>query len=84
MEMQADPPVPTDPSVYIETRAERAVVSKQFKGFPSDAAWVEKAAELYEAATGAGLTVSTAPWWSAVYDGPNVIFNRRNEVWLEV
>ena len=28
--------------------------------------------------------VADVPLWTAGYDGPNVIINRRNEVWLEI
>ena len=43
-----------------------------------------QAAELYELAAAEGLAVSDIPLWTAGYDGPAVIINRRNEVWLEI
>merc|ERR1719447_2351291 len=42
------------------------------------------AAKLYELALAEGLQPSEEPLWTAQYDDPHVIVNRRNEVWLEL
>ena len=82
--LQEDTPTPTDPLVYIEERPEFEVVSKQFGGFPNDLKFSAEAAELYVLAEEEGLSVKDVPLWTAGYDGPSVIINRRNEVWLEI
>ena len=84
-DLQENPPLPLDASVYIEERAGFQVASKRFGGFPNnDIEFTIQAAELYELAVAEGLGVAAVPLWTAVYDGPNVITNRRNEVWLEI
>ena len=84
-DLQENPPLPLDASVYIEERAGFQVVSKRFGGFPNnDIEFTIQAAELYELAVAEGLGVAAVPLWTAGFDGPNVIINRRNEVWLEI
>merc|ERR1711915_225450 len=83
MDFQDNPPEPTGADVFIEQRAGRKVVANKFGGFPSDNKFKEKAEELHELAMAEGLEVSMDTYWTAGYDGPYVIFNRRNEVWLE-
>ena len=84
-DLQENPPLPLDSTVYIEERAAFKVAAKRFGGFPtSDIEFAIQAAELYELAFNEGLELTDVPLWTAVYDGPNVIINRRNEVWLEM
>jgi len=82
--LQESTPQPTDTSVYLEDRPAMRFVTREFDGFPDELDWTMQAAELYELATAAGLEPKTEPHWTAGYDGPSVIVNRRNEVWLEV
>ena len=82
--LQDVPPQPLDPLVYIEERPGFEVVSKQFGGFPTDLVFNVEAAMLYVWAEEEGLPVKDVPLWTAGYDGPYVIINRRNEVWLEI
>merc|ERR1711973_10390 len=82
--LQETTPEPTDASVYLEDRPAMRFVTKQFSGFPDELDWTMQAAELFELATAAGLQPKTEPHWTAGYDGPSVIVNRRNEVWLEL
>lgn len=83
--LQENAPLPLDSTVYIEERAAFKVAAKRFGGFPtSDIEFAIQAAELYELAFNEGLELTDVPLWTAVYDGPNVIINRRNEVWLEM
>ena len=84
MNLQENTPLPTGPDIYIEERPAMNVAAIQFPGFPGDLDYGMKGAELYEAATGEGLELSSIPLWTANYDGPNIIINRRNEVWLEM
>ena len=84
-DLQENSPLPLESSVYIEERAAFKVAAKRFGGFPtSDIEFAIQAAELYELAFNEGLELTDVPLWTAVYDGPNVITNRRNEVWLEI
>ena len=83
--LQENPPLPLDSTVYIEERAAFKVAAKRFGGFPtSDIEFAIQAAELYELAFNEGLELTDVPLWTAGFDGPNVITNRRNEVWLEI
>jgi len=83
--LQENPPLPLDSTLYIEERAAFKVAAKRFGGLPtSDIEFAIQAAELYELAFNEGLELTDVPLWTAVYDGPNVIINRRNEVWLEI
>ena len=84
-DLQENSPLPLESTVYIEERAAFKVAAKRFGGFPtSDIEFAIQAAELYELAFNEGLELTDVPLWTAVYDGPNVITNRRNEVWLEI
>ena len=83
-DMQEDPPLPTEDRVYIEEREEFMVVSRKFGGFPNDLDFSGEAAMLYSLASEEGFIVKDVPLWTAVYDGPSVIINRRNEVFLEI
>ena len=83
--LQENAPLPLDSTLYIEERAAFKVAAKRFGGLPtSDIEFAIQAAELYELAFNEGLELTDVPLWTAVYDGPNVIINRRNEVWLEM
>eukprot|EP00088_Acartia_fossae_P007128 TRINITY_DN13314_c0_g1_i2.p1 TRINITY_DN13314_c0_g1~~TRINITY_DN13314_c0_g1_i2.p1 ORF type:complete len:201 (-),score=36.77 TRINITY_DN13314_c0_g1_i2:115-696(-) len=84
MAFQENTPVPNNPDIYIEERPAMNVAALRFPGFPGDIDFSIKAAELYELATAEGVNVADVPLWTAGYSGPNVIINRRNEVWLEV
>ncbi|XP_023347631.1 heme-binding protein 1 isoform X2 [Eurytemora carolleeae] len=82
--LQNNPPLPKDSTVFIEERAANKVVSKRFGGRPDDAEYSIQAEELYLLAVRAGLDVSIIPRWTAGYDAPDVVNNRRNEVWLQI
>ena len=83
-DLQGAPPQPTGEGVFIEERGEVQVVARRFGGFPTDITYSSEAATLYELAMEEGMVVKDIPLWTAVYDGPSVIINRRNEVWLEI
>lgn len=82
--LQESTPQPTDTSVYLEDRPAMRFLTREFGGFPDELDWTIQAAELFELATAAGLQPKSEPHWTAGYDGPSVIVNRRNEVWLEL
>ena len=83
--LQENAPLPLDSTLYIEERAAFKVAAKRFGGLPtSDIEFAIQAAELYELAFNEGLELTDVPLWTAGFDGPNVITNRRNEVWLEI
>ena len=85
MDLQENPPMPEDDLIYIEERPEMMMAAKRFGGFAThDSQFSEQALELYELAMGDGIELPTVPLWTAGYDGPNVIFNRRNEVMFEM
>jgi len=84
MDLQELTPMPLDETLYIEERPSIRVAAKRFGGFPNDIQFSVEAAELYELAALEGVEVSDIPLWTAGYDGPAVIINRRNEVWLEM
>merc|ERR1711971_1444963 len=83
-ESQENSPEPTDPLVWLEDRPAFRLVARQFPGFPQQLDWSIQAAELYEIATAEGLQPAEEPLWTAQYDDPHVIVNRRNEVWLQL
>merc|ERR1711990_245639 len=83
-QFQESSPEPTDPLVWLEDRPAFRLVARQFSGFPGELDWSIQAAELYEVATAEGLKPAEEPLWTAQYDDPHVIVNRRNEVWLEL
>jgi len=83
-QFQESSPEPTDPLIWLEDRPAFRLVARQFSGFPGELDWSIQAAELYEVATAEGLKPAEEPLWTAQYDDPHVIVNRRNEVWLEL
>jgi len=83
-ELQESAPQPTDPLVWLEDRPAFRLVAQQFPGFPGELDWSIQAAKLYEVATAEGLKPAAEPLWTAQYDDPHVIVDRRNEVWLEL
>jgi len=84
MSLQENTPLPLDDLVYIEERPEMMMAARRIGGFPNDLTYGIEAAELYELALGEGVELPVAPLWTATYDGPNVIVNRRNDVMLEM
>ncbi|KAK6186826.1 hypothetical protein SNE40_006096 [Patella caerulea] len=72
-------PVPTNPDVYLETWPPLTIYAKQFDGSPSDDNFVSNAQELGQALSGKNINPNV--WFTASYDSPFKMFNKRNEVW---
>ncbi|OWF53804.1 heme-binding protein 2-like [Mizuhopecten yessoensis] len=80
-EFQDDPPVPTDPSVYITVLPPFDVYVKSFGGRPS---FDEKMAMIESLVTEIAdpSRFEERFYYFAGYDGPYTINHRHNEVWL--
>eukprot|EP00095_Tigriopus_kingsejongensis_P008118 snap_masked-scaffold184_size276635-processed-gene-1.15 protein:Tk08118 transcript:snap_masked-scaffold184_size276635-processed-gene-1.15-mRNA-1 annotation:"PREDICTED: uncharacterized protein LOC100902024" len=75
-----DAPIqPAADNVYIQEREAFQVVATQFSGFATSEDYIKAASELYEAATADGLNVIADTYYTAGYDAPYTIVNRRNE-----
>lgn len=82
-QIQADPPTPTDPLVYLSHRPQTTIFTRRFGGFAAtEGTWTSEAQGLREALTAQGQqTRADVQYWNA-YDPPYKFWNRRNEVWL--
>ena len=56
-------------------------VAIEFSGYASFADYEQAASDLLSMATADGYSVVTESYYTAGYDSPYVIMNRRNEVW---
>eukprot|EP00094_Tigriopus_californicus_P004036 TCALIF_03887-PA protein Name:"Similar to HEBP2 Heme-binding protein 2 (Homo sapiens)" AED:0.01 eAED:0.01 QI:220/0.5/0.66/1/1/1/3/141/181 len=81
---QEAPISPKSDDVYIEERDEFRIVASQFSGFATSEDYIKAAATLYEQATADGYNLMADTYYTAGYDGPYTIVNRRNEVWFKV
>lgn len=81
--IQADPPTPTDPLVFLSQRPTLTIYTTRFGGFASDEdEWMREAQELKRVLTAEGIeTREDLQYWNA-YDPPYKFWRRRNEVWL--
>ncbi|XP_064195305.1 heme-binding protein 2 isoform X2 [Anguilla rostrata] len=79
---QADPPKPTDPEVFIEDRKEHTVFVRTYGGFSNEQKSREQLLQLVESLQRDGLAFEEKPYYTAGYDSPFKLTNRRNEVWL--
>merc|ERR1719458_1788856 len=84
MSLQENPPMPNNELIFIEDRPEMMVAARRFGGFAGDEEFREETQLFMEMVAQAGVEFKQAPVWTAGYDGPNVIINRRNEVRLEM
>uniref|UniRef100_A0A7S3XQ77 Uncharacterized protein n=1 Tax=Heterosigma akashiwo TaxID=2829 RepID=A0A7S3XQ77_HETAK len=84
----ADAPAPLDADVEIVTSGARTYAALLFPGFAAEADWPAREAELRAALAADGVAVKPGDEeWGVVYagyDSPFVLFNRHNEVWIEV
>jgi len=83
-QLQSGPPAPRNSAVWLEQRQDIRFAVRRFSGFPTELDWSREAAELFRLTEEAGRPARHSPLWTAGYDGPSVIVNRRNEVWLEL
>ncbi|KAJ8410193.1 hypothetical protein AAFF_G00201740 [Aldrovandia affinis] len=79
---QAAPPKPSDPDVYIEDRKELTVFVRTYGGFSNEQKSREQLLKLVESLQRDGLGFEEKPYYTAGYDSPFKLTNRRNEVWL--
>ena len=83
---QSDPPQPSSELVYITHTAARTVAVRSFPGYVKG--WfqtiVPETTALLAALDGADVEVASKNPTIAGYDSPFHIFNRRNEIWIDV
>merc|ERR1712212_3557 len=79
---QANPPTPSEESVYLSERPELSIYTREFSGYADEAIWVKEETSLRSLITGEGFTVKDHSAYRAGFDSPMKFWNRRNEVWL--
>ncbi|KPP67651.1 SOUL1 protein-like [Scleropages formosus] len=79
---QADPPKPTDPEVFIENRKEFTAFVRTYGGFSNEQKSREELLKLTESLKRDGVEFLEKPYYTAGYDSPFKLINRRNEVWI--
>jgi len=79
-------PIPDDPTVNIVSSDVRYFAVLEFGGFASEGDWEEKADELLVLLLEDSVKPVGGEWGVvyAGYDSPFVLFNRHNEVWIEI
>lgn len=75
-------PKPSDANVFISSLPTMEVWVLPYGGYSSTATDREKAAELMKKLEAAKEPFSSSVWYTAGYDSPYTLTNRRNEVWL--
>ncbi|XP_040016358.1 heme-binding protein 2 [Gasterosteus aculeatus] len=81
-EHQENPPEPSDPEVFVEHRKEFTAYVRTYGGFSTDNMKREELLKLMESLQRDGLQYVDQPFYTAGYDSPFKLTNRRNEVWL--
>ncbi|XP_069552685.1 heme-binding protein 2 [Brachyistius frenatus] len=81
-EHQASPPEPSDPQVFLEHRKEFTAYVRTFGGFANENTKREELLKLLESLKRDGVPFIDKPFYSAGYDSPFKLTNRRNEVWV--
>jgi len=81
---QANPPKPSDPTVFLSELPALKAYVRSFGGFASGDDYVKEAAALSKALDKSNSTVQYASdfYYTAGYDAPFKPFNRHNEVWF--
>ncbi|XP_072016423.1 heme-binding protein 2-like [Amphiura filiformis] len=82
-EFQDDPPTPNDANVSISRLPAQKVIARTFPGFAKDDKYLEEAQTLAQLIDGK-YNVHEEYFYTAGYDSPWKMFNRRNEVWFVV
>ena len=77
-------PQPTDSTVSLRTQEPVKVAVRSYKGFSSDSDVTDNVQQLGSDLTAKQIGFKEAPYFTAGYDSPFRVFNRHNEVWLEV
>ncbi|XP_023154579.1 heme-binding protein 2 [Amphiprion ocellaris] len=81
-EHQESPPEPSDPEVFVEHRKELTVYVRTYGGFSDEKMKQEELLKLVESLKRDGVQYVEAPYYTAGYDSPFKLTNRRNEVWV--
>ncbi|XP_053736264.1 heme-binding protein 2 isoform X1 [Synchiropus splendidus] len=81
-QFQAEPPAPTEPSVFIETRKEFTAYVRTFGGFANEEMKKKELVNLLESLRRDAVPFVEQPYYTAGYDSPFKLTNRRNEVWI--
>ena len=80
-EFQSKPPEPRDPEVKIMKSEERIFLVKQFGGFAmQDSIWIKEAENFRLQLQARSVKADFRSLWTAGYDPPWKVINRRNEV----
>uniref|UniRef100_H2ZI14 Heme-binding protein n=1 Tax=Ciona savignyi TaxID=51511 RepID=H2ZI14_CIOSA len=82
---QATQPEPTNSLIFVREQPEMKVFVRRFTGYADGETWKTEAGQLYTSLLRAGITDSMMDqtmMFSAGYDSPFHLFNRRNEVWI--
>jgi len=82
---QENPPTPDEEDVYLMTSDPLTVAVYEFGGYAmKDSVWLERAAEFKANLGDRANSLDTNNFYTAGYDSPMKIFNRKNEVMFEL
>nr|XP_057913513.1 heme-binding protein 2 [Doryrhamphus excisus] len=81
-EHQDNPPEPSDPDVFVENRKEFTAYIRTYGGFSDENLKQEELLKLVESLQRDGVPFVDTPYYTAGYDSPFKLVNRRNEVWI--
>uniref|UniRef100_A0A8D3BK09 Heme binding protein 2 n=1 Tax=Scophthalmus maximus TaxID=52904 RepID=A0A8D3BK09_SCOMX len=81
-EHQDSPPEPGDPQVFVEHRKEFTAYVRTYSGFSNDDMKRAELLKLLESLQRDGVPFVDKPFYTAGYDSPFKLTNRRNEVWV--
>ncbi|KAM4632823.1 heme-binding protein 2 isoform 1-T2 [Polymixia lowei] len=81
-EQQANPPDPSDQEVFLENRKEFTAYVRTYSGFSNEQMKREELLKLVESLQRDGVPFKDTPYYTAGYDSPFKLTNRRNEVWI--
>ncbi|XP_072218607.1 heme-binding protein 2 [Leuresthes tenuis] len=81
-EHQATPPPPSDSDVFVEERREFTAYVRTYGGFANENTRREELQKLLESLKRDGVEFVDQPYYTAGYDSPFKLTNRRNEVWV--
>ncbi|KAI5610941.1 heme-binding protein 2, partial [Silurus asotus] len=79
---QAEPPNPSIPEIFVETRKDFTVFVRTFGGFANSQNTHDELLKLIESLKRDGMSFKEAPYYRVGYDSPFKLVNRKNEVWL--
>ncbi|XP_038127100.1 heme-binding protein 2 [Cyprinodon tularosa] len=81
-EHQANPPEPSDSDVFMEERKEFTAYVRTYGGFANENTRREELLKHLESLKRDGVEFVDKPYYTAGYDAPFKLTNRRNEVWI--